>query len=66
MLTAGNPDYVVTSCPLCKKTFAAGKREIPVADIAEIARMMLQPEEILHPEKAGEAELESEGQEICQ
>ena len=66
VLTAGNPDYVVTSCPLCKKTFAAGKREIPVADIAEIARMMLQPEEILHPEKAGEAELESEGQEICQ
>lgn len=34
-LTAGAPDFVVTSCPLCKKTFAAGKRPVPVIDIAE-------------------------------
>ncbi|HNQ38854.1 MAG TPA: heterodisulfide reductase-related iron-sulfur binding cluster, partial [Prolixibacteraceae bacterium] len=34
-LTAEAPDFVVTSCPLCKKTFAAGKRPVPVIDIAE-------------------------------
>ncbi len=52
VLAAGQPDYIVTSCPLCKKTFSAGKREIPVADIAEIARMMLvQPEEVEKIEK---------------
>jgi len=34
-LTAHSPDYIVTACPLCKKTFAAGKRDIPVIDIAE-------------------------------
>ena len=36
MLAANTPDYIVTSCPLCKKTFSAGKREIPVVDIAEV------------------------------
>lgn len=30
-----NPDYVVTSCPLCKKTFAKTNM-IPVKDIAEV------------------------------
>jgi Fe-S oxidoreductase len=29
------PDYLVTSCPLCKKTFAKGT-DIPVFDLAEI------------------------------
>lgn len=30
-----NPDYVVTACPLCKKTFAK-TNSIPVKDLAEI------------------------------
>ncbi len=34
-LTAGNPDILATSCPLCKKTLAAAT-ETKVADIAEI------------------------------
>jgi Fe-S oxidoreductase len=36
MLTANAPDFLVTACPLCKKTFSAGKPHIPVMDIAEI------------------------------
>jgi Fe-S oxidoreductase len=40
-LTEKSPDYLVTSCPLCKKTFAAGKREIPVLDIAEVMALSL-------------------------
>ena len=35
VLAARSPDYIVTACPLCKKTFAAGKRKIPVIDLAE-------------------------------
>ncbi|MBG0858462.1 MAG: (Fe-S)-binding protein [Bacteroidales bacterium] len=34
-LTKGNPEILVTSCPLCKKTFAAATKT-RVADIAEI------------------------------
>jgi Fe-S oxidoreductase len=34
-LTAGDPDILATSCPLCKKTLAAAT-ETKVADIAEI------------------------------
>jgi Fe-S oxidoreductase len=34
-LTAGNPDLIATSCPLCKKTFSKVS-ETRVADIAEI------------------------------
>jgi len=34
-LTQGNPDILATSCPLCKKTFAAAT-DTRVADIAEI------------------------------
>jgi Fe-S oxidoreductase len=34
-ITRGNPDILVTSCPLCKKTLAAAT-DIKVADIAEI------------------------------
>lgn len=34
-LTRGNPDYLVTACPLCKKTFSK-VTETKVADIAEI------------------------------
>ncbi|HNW52143.1 MAG TPA: (Fe-S)-binding protein [Prolixibacteraceae bacterium] len=34
-LDKGNPDYLVTACPLCKKTFAAANR-LPVVDIAEV------------------------------
>ena len=30
-----NPDYLVTACPLCKKTFSKGN-DFPVYDIAEI------------------------------
>jgi Fe-S oxidoreductase len=43
-LAAGKPDYIVTSCPLCKKTFAKGGREIPVIDLAEALEMSLAPE----------------------
>ncbi|HLF32819.1 MAG TPA: hypothetical protein VI583_01200, partial [Cyclobacteriaceae bacterium] len=34
------PDYLVTSCPLCKKTFSKG-RDIRVFDIAEIVARSL-------------------------
>ncbi|MBN1413848.1 MAG: (Fe-S)-binding protein [Bacteroidales bacterium] len=34
-LTVQNPDYLVTSCPQCKKTFEK-TAEIPIRDIAEI------------------------------
>lgn len=34
-LTAANPDYLVTGCPLCKRTIAA-QTQLPVRDIAEI------------------------------
>jgi Fe-S oxidoreductase len=34
-LSVPNPDYIVTSCPLCKKTLAK-ESEIPVLDIAEL------------------------------
>jgi Fe-S oxidoreductase len=34
-LSAGNPDIIATSCPLCKKTFSKVS-EIKVSDIAEI------------------------------
>lgn len=44
-LIAPAPDYVVTSCPMCKKTFSKGKRDIPVVDIAEALQMALTPEE---------------------
>jgi len=40
-LAAPSPDYIVTSCPLCKKTFSKGKRDIPVIDIAEAVTMSL-------------------------
>lgn len=33
---AYRPDYIVTACPLCKKTLARTSAEIPVRDIAEI------------------------------
>ena len=37
VLTQNNPDFVVTSCPLCKKTFSQGKySNIEIKDIAEI------------------------------
>lgn len=40
VLTKDNPDYIVTSCPLCKKTFKKGLRNGPeVKDIAEIIIM---------------------------
>ncbi len=35
-----HPDYLVTSCPLCKKTFSKGK-EIPVYDLSEIVARAL-------------------------
>jgi Fe-S oxidoreductase len=34
-LTAGNPDNIITACPLCKKTFSNGT-STPVLDIAEL------------------------------
>jgi Fe-S oxidoreductase len=34
-LTVNNPDYLITGCPLCKRTFRKAS-EIPVKDIAEI------------------------------
>lgn len=40
-LTEKSPDYLVTSCPLCKKTFSAGKRSVPVLDIAEVMALAL-------------------------
>lgn len=33
---AYHPDYIVTACPLCKKTFSKKSTAIPVKDIAEI------------------------------
>lgn len=33
---AYHPDYIVTACPLCKKTFSKKSTEIPIKDIAEI------------------------------
>ena len=42
-LTLSNPDYLITSCPLCKKTFS-GATGTKVADIAEIvAEAMVLP-----------------------
>lgn len=41
MLAAPQPDYIVTSCTLCKKTFGEGKRETAVIDIAEAVEMSL-------------------------
>ncbi len=40
-LAASSPDYIVTSCPLCKKTFSKGNREIPVIDISEALEMSI-------------------------
>jgi Fe-S oxidoreductase len=34
-LYSKNPDQIVTSCPMCKKTFAR-ESELPVADLAEL------------------------------
>lgn len=45
VLASGSPDYIVTSCPLCKKTFSAGKRNIPVIDLAEALAMTVRGEE---------------------
>ncbi len=45
VLAAGSPDYIVTSCPLCKKTFSAGKRTIPVIDLAEALALTINKEE---------------------
>jgi len=48
-LTLSNPDYLITSCPLCKKTFS-GATGTKVADIAEIvAEAMVLP---VHPRKS--------------
>lgn len=33
---AYHPDYIVTACPLCKKTFSKKSADIPIRDIAEI------------------------------
>ena len=47
-----NPDYLVTACPLCKKTFSKGN-DFPVYDIAEVAaRAILSPNAGLIPEPA--------------
>jgi Fe-S oxidoreductase len=50
-LTEKAPDYLVTSCPLCKKTFSKGNRNIPVIDIAEALQMSLIPGKVAeyHP-----------------
>jgi len=40
-LTSKSPDYLITSCPLCKKTFSAGKREIAVLDISEVVELSM-------------------------
>jgi Fe-S oxidoreductase len=39
-LTAGNPDQIITGCPLCKKTFAKEAHQ-PVFDIAEVVAKTL-------------------------
>lgn len=41
-LMAGNPDVMITACPLCKKSFAAVSA-IPVIDIAEATANSLTP-----------------------
>lgn len=41
-LTNSNPDAVITSCPLCKKSFQKGKtKNIKILDIAEIVAQQL-------------------------
>jgi Fe-S oxidoreductase len=43
-LTMNHPDILVTSCPLCKKTFASAT-ETKVADISElVAEAIVLPE----------------------
>ncbi len=39
-----NPDYIVTSCPLCKKTFSRSN-SLPIKDIAEIVVETIKKEE---------------------
>lgn len=40
ILLANNPDYLVTACPLCKKTFQPGSI-VPVLDLAELVAARL-------------------------
>jgi Fe-S oxidoreductase len=51
-LGRAEPDYLVTACPLCKKTFA-GANKLPVVDISEIVAGSLV--NIHKPEKVEEA-----------
>ena len=43
VLSEPKPDYIITSCPLCKKTFS-GATEKPVKDIAEIIQLAMNNE----------------------
>jgi heterodisulfide reductase subunit B len=56
-LAAPSPDFVVTSCPLCKKTFTKGKRDIPVIDISEAVMMSLKAAVPSYSSKEEEIEL---------
>lgn len=40
-LCEDNPDTLVTACPLCKKAFRHGNRNLPVKDVAEIVAEQL-------------------------
>lgn len=56
-LTAENPEKLVTSCPLCKKTFSL-EADIPVKDIAEItAESMVYRHKKQHLTKAAFSEV---------
>lgn len=60
-LTRENPDYLVTACPLCKKTLAPATKS-KVADIAEIvAEAIVQPVIKKNPERYKKPVRESAG-----
>ena len=41
-LCTDHPDILATACPLCKKAFLHGNRQLPVKDVAEIVAEQLQ------------------------
>jgi Fe-S oxidoreductase len=55
-LCESKPDMIVTSCPLCKKTFQ-GKTGIPVKDIAEVVAANQKKAKVTNNSKAIPAEI---------
>jgi len=50
-LTTGDPDRVITACPLCKRTFAQVADDIQISDLAEIVALSLVKSAELTPEE---------------